>query len=229
MSDGARFVRRWQALRQILAEAGISGIAWELFKRRHGLDLAYVSTQRLGLADGQGHHYSDSGGPHLYRVLASLPITRDDAILDLGCGKGGALITMHRFRFGRVAGLDLSPELLAVARVNLDRLQLTARTTLYHADAAEFTNLDPYTHLYFYNPFPEPVIERHLDHLQQSLARRPRRLTLIYKNPVCDPAFRRAFPAAEVTTLSFRGGDHHRIRVYVVTGAATQETGGLVR
>lgn len=214
---GLRLAGRWRALRQIWGEAGPAGIAWELFKRRHGLDLRYVSVDGLGIREDQGHHYSDSGGPHLQRILSALPITRADAILDVGCGKGGALITMHRFPFGRVAGLDLSSELLHVARANLVRLGLET-TTLYHADAGEFTDLDGFSHLYLYNPFPEAVFERFLDRLQESLERRPRRLTLIYKNPVCGAALQRVRAQASLTTWDFPGGDHHRIEVYTLYG-----------
>jgi len=114
-----------------------------------------------------------------------LPISRADAVLDIGCGKGGAMITLAQFAFERVDGLEISPKLAHIARLNIRRLDIP-NAAVFCADAADFTDIDPYTYIYMYNPFPEIVMRRVLDNILLSLKRRQRLLTMIYKNPVFD-------------------------------------------
>ena len=160
----------------------------------HGIDLNGVSLEQLGLDPARSRDYSDSG-PDLEQVLQSLDISASDAALDLGCGKGGAMITMAKY-FPRVDGVEISPQLAQTARNNLRRAHLL-HSDVYCADATEFTDLDRYTVLYMFNPFTEPVVAHALANLRESLERRPRPMRLIYRNPVCDAAvtaagFRRA-------------------------------------
>lgn len=151
-----------------------------------GVDLRGVSTQSLGLDERRSTWYSDSGGSDLDEVFRTLPITTNDALLDFGCGKGGALITLSRYPFERVDGIEISPELTQTARRNLERLSI-AKSQVFCSDATEFTELDGYTYVYMYHPFLEPVMKHVLANLCASLRRKPRSLTLVYKNPVCDP------------------------------------------
>jgi len=150
---------------------------------RH-LDLKQTSTEELGLPSETVYYSASSGGAALAHALRRMPIASSDAVLDVGCGKGGALITLSDFPFGRVAGLELSETLVGVARANLRRLGRTT-VVVYCGDALEFANYDDYSHIYLYNPFPPVVMAPFLRCLAASLQRRPRRLTLIYKNPTC--------------------------------------------
>ena len=54
----------------------------------------------------------------------------------------------------------------------------------YHADAATFTDLDDYTYLFMFNPFPEVVLGQVLANLETSLRRKPRNVRLVYSNPL---------------------------------------------
>src|SRR5262245_36806814 len=66
-------------------------------------------------------HYSLSGKRFLEGALKSLPITSDDALLDFGCGKGGALVTFSKYPFRKLAGVELSSELYTIAQHNIAR------------------------------------------------------------------------------------------------------------
>ncbi len=170
-----------EAARYWLREV-IGGMRHRRQLRAQGIDVSSVSLRQLGLDRRVAHNHAYSGGPDLERVLRDLPIGPDDAALDLGCGKGGALLTLARFPFGHVAGLDLCGEMLEIARRNLDRAGL-ARVELFQADASVFDDYDGFTCVYMYNPFPQGVMRQAVDAMEASLERTPRRLTLIYKNP----------------------------------------------
>jgi SAM-dependent methyltransferase len=148
-----------------------------------GIDLNGVSLEELGLDSARSVYYSDSG-PGLEQFLQSFYISPSDVALDLGCGKGGAMITMAKY-FSRVDGVGISPRLAEIARNNLRRAHASL-SEVYCADATEFTDFDRYTVVYMFNPFAAPVLSQALANLRESLRRRPRLMRLIYRNPVCD-------------------------------------------
>ena len=180
--------RQWHRVRLLagmIAGGKSAELLYELRNRRLGLDLGFVSVKDLGLPPERAHWYSDSGGPEMRRVLDSLSIPRGSVGLDMGSGKGGAAITMARHYFDRVTGIELSASLVEIARRNAQRAGL-GNLRFVHCDASAFTDLDPVTHLYLYNPFPCAVMKDVLANLGASLARRDREVVLIYRNPVCD-------------------------------------------
>lgn len=148
-----------------------------------GCDFAgWVTQEEAGFTPLQGNQYQPSTNA-LPRVLRRFSITEKDAILDVGCGKGKAMALMRRFPFRQVAGLDISAKLVDTANRNFARLQLK-NCRAFQADASSFTGYDGYNYIYFYNSLPRPVFLQALAHLEESLARRPRRCVLIYLNPV---------------------------------------------
>jgi SAM-dependent methyltransferase len=147
------------------------------------VDLGWVSVRGSGLSEERSHWHSNSGGPDLDELLRTLPICGSDTVLDIGCGKGGAMLTLVRYPFARVDGVEISPKLAEVARQNLKRCRIS-HAKVFCCDAAEFRDLDDYNYVYMYNPFPETVMRQVVENLQRSVGRRPRRVTVIYKNPV---------------------------------------------
>jgi SAM-dependent methyltransferase len=130
------------------------------------------------------HFYSDSGGSELDKVMAAFNLRSDDAIIDFGCGKGGALITLAKYPFSKITGVEISAELVDIARNNLRKLHID-NVTVVCCDAADFTELDDYTYVYFFNPFPCIVMKSVIDNIKMSLARNRRKVTIIYLNPDC--------------------------------------------
>jgi precorrin-6B methylase 2 len=155
---------------------------WRLDMHRRGVELSMARLDELGLDPARAHDYSNSGGPRLDRILKTLDIWGAARAIDVGCGKGGAMITLARY-FRHVDGLELSEQLIPIARENL-RKAGAANTKVFHGDAAEFTDFDQYSHIYISNPFPGTVLRRVLEHMLQSIERRPRELVIIYWIPV---------------------------------------------
>lgn len=149
----------------------------------HGVDLSGATVEDCGLTEERSYGHKDSGGPDLSKLLRTLPISVSDAVIDLGCGKGGALLTMAEYPFARVDGVELSPQLAQIAQQNVDRLHIK-NSKLFCCDAASFTELDVYTYFYMYNPFPKVVMSAVISNITCSLQRHARNATLIYKNPV---------------------------------------------
>jgi SAM-dependent methyltransferase len=152
-----------------------------------GIDLGHVSVSALGLPPERACAHTDSGGPELAAVLRQLPLSKETAVLDLGCGKGGALITFARLGFEHIDGVELSPELCKIARRNLALLGIN-HVRILEGDAAQFADLDDYGAVYMYNPFPRSVVTAVVFNLAASLKRASRPFLLIYLNPTCSDA-----------------------------------------
>ena len=189
---------RMAAIYQTLADVSkrledlFSAAAWRDRARRwseraQGVDFSgVVRAEEAGLDPNRAQAYVSSGTKWLRRLFKDLSITPDDRILDVGCGKGGAMKVMLGFPFARVDGIEASERIAEVARANFAKLRIPAhRYAVITADATTFTALDDYNYVYLYNPFSCDVMAAFIANLAVSLARTPRPFTLIYDNPVC--------------------------------------------
>lgn len=169
----------------------ILGIIWQcgesIYDRlfRRGCDFARWRTQdELGFSSDHGNKYQPCTNA-LSTVLRRLNITSQDAIMDVGCGKGKAMYLMSKFPFRRIAGLDISSDLVDIANNNFAVLGLK-QCHSFTADAEEYDDYDDFNYFYLFNSVPEPVFRRLIAHIEDSVRRKPRVCTLIYLNPACD-------------------------------------------
>lgn len=118
-------------------------------------------------------------------MLLNIPIQMDDAFLDIGCGKGYLLYLIHRMGFRRIHGIELSSDLCKIANKNMQALNLSDKITVDCINATEFRNFEDYSILYMFNPFYEDTMKTVIDNVEDSLRKKPRKLTIIYLNPCC--------------------------------------------
>jgi SAM-dependent methyltransferase len=130
------------------------------------------------------HYYADSGGLAFDNIISSFNITPNDAIIDFGCGKGGILISLSKYPFSKITGVEISPELIAIARENIRKLKIR-NVEIKCCDAAEFNDLEEYNYVYFFDPFPCVVMKDVLHNIEKSISAHPRKVTIIYLNPFC--------------------------------------------
>lgn len=143
------------------------------------------------------------------------------SFIDLGCGKGRALLLASRHPFQQILGVELDPALACIAQQNLRRFtapwQQCHHLRVLHADA---TTVDlPLTPivLFLYNPFLAPVLRRVLRRLERSLQHQPRELWLLYVNP----------EAAHALTSHPRFVEHTRLLLHVAPEDALPDRLGI--
>lgn len=153
-----------------------------------GIDLKYVSAKDLKLDPQRAKDSSSSGIICLRKVLNSLHIHAGDKIIDFGSGKGGALITMSKYPFSKIAGVELSPEIHQICQRNVLKLKIN-NIDLYCCDAASFKDIDEYNYIYFYNPFHANVMKDVVINIKNSFESKPREITIIYNCPVYHDEF----------------------------------------
>ena len=193
-----------------------------LFKRRllgRHLDLAHVTVDDLGLSPEIANRYDDSGGPDLELVLNELRLSRRDAAVDVGAGKGGALLTLFKYSPRRLAGVELSPQMVDIAKKNFGSLRVRG-IELVCCDAAEFTEYHSFNFVYMFNPFPAATMRRVMAALDDALkVHEYDTVTLIYRNPVCHEEVVASGSFSLVTTYTH---SWNPINVYVATRPGTK-------
>jgi len=191
--------------------------------RLRGYDFGSAGLEVLRLDPSRSNAHGNSGGPELERVLRAVGVENGSRIVDFGSGKGGAVLTMCKFPFAEVVGVELSRALISIAEGNCRRAR-ARQVRFVETDAAEFADLDPFTHVYMYHPFPCAVVERVCANLQASLTRRNRKLTLIYKNPVCEETVLESGVFRRGRDMRMGAGDpeSERYRIYVHDAAKMQ-------
>jgi SAM-dependent methyltransferase len=178
----------------------------------HPFDLAH-GTDTSGLIWGEnlptGHrndlwstaYYGIS--PSLFtQLLGSLDLDWERfTFLDLGSGKGRALLLASRFPFRQIVGVELSPELSTIAAANVQSFSASWRQCLQieprQGDATAAAYPSGPLVLYLYNPFLAPVLKRCLRNLMRSLAKEPRELYLVYVNPAFERIVQKHAPMLE--------------------------------
>lgn len=110
--------------------------------------------------------------------------------IDFGSGKGLTLMLASDYPFKRIVGVEFSPHIMSIAHRNLaayrSETQRCVNIELVCTDACDFAIPDDPTVFYFYNPFEDPVMRRVLSNIEASLLKSPRKVHLVYVNPVCE-------------------------------------------
>jgi SAM-dependent methyltransferase len=163
-------------------------LAGLLFERRYGARTAgLLEPHELGIEVPGAYRYEPSGWLTLPMALPRREVGPDDVLVDLGCGMGRVVLqAARRYRFKRVVGVELSADLLEVARRNVAAQQRlkSPNVELVAADAAEWRLPADATIVYMHNPFTGELFGRVLERLLDHVDRSGRPLKVIYLNPV---------------------------------------------
>lgn len=150
------------------------------FDALHGVDTGgytYLKSLHIKSAnwrDGTSHIAADPDEFHSAMAALDIDFSRF-TFIDLGSGKGRALMLARQYGFKQLIGVEFSAELVEIAKRNgIDTIC---------ADAAEYELPNEPTLLLLYNPFGGETMKRVAQHTRASLEKNPRELIVLYLNP----------------------------------------------
>jgi hypothetical protein len=122
------------------------------------------------------------------QLLAQLAIPYEQfCFVDLGCGKGRAVLLASSLPFKMTVGVEFSPMLASIATENVRRWPAQRRkcgsVQILCADAAEYEFPDEPFVLFMYNPFGRPVMDRVVNNVRDAYGKRKRRIVVLYFTP----------------------------------------------
>lgn len=129
------------------------------------------------------------------RVLATLEhvgVGADDVVVDLGCGLGRAVFAAAWMGARRAVGVEIDGTLVNQAERSRRNSRLADRRVDFVCQSAEHYDIGDMTVLFMFNPFGPQTMQAVVDRIGAELARRPRRLRIVYENPVHDQVLRAA-------------------------------------
>ena len=130
--------------------------------------------------------------PDLFReMMKALPIEfARFTFVDIGSGKGRALLLAADYGFKRIVGVELLPELNEVARENVRRIldgrPGSAAIEIISQDAVEFALPEEPLVVFLFNPLPEAGLRKFVARLEASVRANPRAGYVVYANPVLE-------------------------------------------
>ncbi len=214
----SKMVKKFTALRREIARVRRQAGVWEVLRRggTRSLKLArsLVFSRRQEIHPFDLEHGTDTSGTVDVGALDLPPERADQAVryqtaivevftemlerlpgggenqvfVDLGSGKGRALLLASRLPFKEIIGVELSADLHAIACRNIaiyrDDGQRCNRIRSLCQDAGSFEFPPEKLVIYLFNPFGEQVMREVVSRIEDSLKRNPRRVHVMYLKPL---------------------------------------------
>jgi len=162
------------------------------FDLEHDVDTtrSNVGFRAQFLAELAGRPYFASEPWLFEEMMRALPIRfQEFTFVDLGSGKGRALLMAAPYGFRRITGVEFNPAWHQAAEENIRKYITSCSAENKPAaaieslcmDARDFEFPDGALVVYLFNPFSEPVLAAVLDRLRQSFLENPRPVFVAYR------------------------------------------------
>ena len=196
----------------------------EAFDARFGTDTSAPTFERNQKASV--HFYVPTTASIIYEILTSLPLHPNKfTFLDMGSGKGRALLVASEFPFKRIVGIELSEQLHRTAEENVGRYKPASRQCetidLRRMDVLDYSHTDEPLVLFLFDPFGREILQQVIDHLEASLATHPREVYVAYVYP----QFEDVLQNSKLLRKTKRGGPKWRPWSQYVVYEATATVG----
>ncbi len=250
--SGPRLVPAAAATPKSRSQGGGGSSPVHPFDRARGTDTGgLIPATELRTGHSNDKHVTAYYGvaPSILRTLIELWLdrTRPPAeidrytFVDIGSGKGRAVLVAAESPFQEVVGIELNPDLAAIAHRNLALVRsaqptdLLAPITLLTGDALSLPLPSAPTLLHLFHPFEAPALRRLLRNVERDFSTRPGTLDLLYVNAehaaVLDayPAFTRVWSGPVAMSTEDHLADLQEISTQLEYGSTGDEQCAIYR
>ena len=127
--------------------------------------------------------YVPSSYAVLRRVFRRVDLGPGDVFVDLGSGMGRAVFAASWLGAGRAVGVEIDPDLVAIARSNQARSRLRDHRIEFLQCGAESYLHDQSTVIFLFNPFGAGTMAAVARQIESGLKKNPRNVRIAYVNP----------------------------------------------
>lgn len=159
---------------------------FEAFDARFGTDTSAPTFERNQKTNV--HFYVPTTASVIYEILGFLPLQPNKiTFVDMGSGKGRALLVASEFPFRKIVGIELSDQLHRTAEENVKRYkpasQQCAAFDLRCMDALDYVYGEEPLVLFLFDPFGREILQDVIANLEASLRACPREAYVVYVYP----------------------------------------------
>ena len=147
-----------------------------------------LNIKTMGRSDINEDYNHFAYEPTAYAVLLRLAergyITKDNTLIDYGCGKGRVSFFLSHRTGCRAVGVEYDGDLIEIAVRNLREFRGNrGRISFAHSDAEHFTLPLTVDRFYFFNPFSIKILYPVLERIYASYCEEPRQMYLFFYYP----------------------------------------------
>ncbi|MGY3560513.1 hypothetical protein ACVWXP_003782 [Bradyrhizobium sp. USDA 4463] len=188
-----RLVRRLRGDRQLALWLNQKEVTDAAFDRRYGTDTGGVQnlSEVTGIVGGNskyGLSHIATDPEQFTAAIDSLGLPLAEyTFVDLGCGKGRALMLAGEQPFKRIIGVEFAPAFADAARRNLAaaaRNGLRGDIEVVTGDATQFDYPPGPLLIYLFNPFESSIIRQVAQRLRDTWVKDRLPIVIVYANPI---------------------------------------------
>lgn len=119
--------------------------------------------------------------------IAIRKLSPSTSIIDLGCGKGRAMVVAAYYGFTEITGIEFAKELCEEAESNMKKIQTIFPAIgwkVINADVLNYNIMPGDSVFFLFNPFVEETLDSFLVHLEDSCRLFPRKTWFMYASPL---------------------------------------------
>lgn len=154
-----------------------------LCRQNEGLDFGPLLSIDNSIYNSENMEHTAVSFPNVDGIFNRIREIQDREkikFVDLGCGKGGALVLAKMFGINDVSGVELLEELYKCAQANMRILGVNCNIVCTNVLDFKF---DEYDFFYLYNPFRGYVFQKTIENIEESFKNIPRTIYIYYGNP----------------------------------------------
>jgi SAM-dependent methyltransferase len=164
---------------------------------KYGIETAgFIGPGKLR-SGSKGDIYSVGYGgsqPSVVRTaLEKIPNIYSACFLDIGCGKGRALVVASELSFRRIIGVEIGPELVRIARINAARIASAhperVPIEIIEGDALSFQLPAGFVVAFFYHSGHAPLVRALASRIAAHNLIPGNKVLLVYYNPISGKVF----------------------------------------
>lgn len=144
--------------------------------------LLNIDTSGIDESKEDYHHNRYEPTPYeiLDRLIASGYLSKENTVVDYGCGKGRVALYLNHQIGCKTIGIDYNDALIDIANFNKESLDCDVEFICMSAEKYEISNEDCF---YFFNPFSEKILRRVMNQIIDSIYEYPRKIRLFFYYP----------------------------------------------
>lgn len=198
----------------------------EAFDARFGTDTSAPVFERNQKTEV--HFYVPTTASVIYQILDALPLEPNKFVfVDMGSGKGRALLVASEFPFRKIVGIELSRQLHRIAEDNVERYAPgSQQCSMFHLrcmNALDYVYEDDPVVLFLFDPFGRDILEKVIRNLEASLRSHPREAYVAYVYPQYDDLLQRSPMFREIRKGGPKWQPWSQYVIYAASAAAMPE------
>jgi hypothetical protein len=161
-------------------------------EKKYGIHSMQIDDLQLLTVEGDNKkHASIYQGANYFLLEEAFDFLKEAGVtgglVDFGSGKGRIMVVAAHYGFQQITGIDFAPALCNMARKNIENIRENypkVRFDILCEDAVNYEIKLNDSIFFFFNPFDEIVMLRVVKNILQSVRQHPRKIYVVYLNPV---------------------------------------------